>query len=204
MLVSRSGVAAAVALFYSLIYSLIISGILCLAPWQPAHAYRSTPAEMTAQGTVQAAFTPWDDVEGLIVDTLADARLEILVQAYLLTSKRIVGALRQAQQRGVEVSVLLDAAQVADLAAAQKQKAALRESGIGVWGETGYANAHNKTIVIDAETPAAAVITGSYNFTWSAQHKNAENVLVTRGNPSLAARYADNWRRHQKEALRYD
>lgn len=159
---------------------------------------------MAAQGTVQAAFSPWDDVEGLIVDTLGRARHEILMQAYLLTSKRIVGALQQARRRGIEVSVLLDAAQLADLLAARQQEAALRASGIEVLSETAYANAHNKVIVIDAGSADAAVITGSYNFTWSAQHRNAENILITRGNMPLAARYADNWRRHRNDAVRLD
>lgn len=195
MIVSRCRIAAAVFL---------CCGALWFAPVQSAYAYRDTAAEMAAQGTVQAAFSPWDDVEGLIVDTLADARQEVLVQAYLLTSKRIVGALQQARRRGVEVSVLLDAAQLADLVSAQQQKAALRESGIAVWGETAYGNAHNKVIIIDAGTRHATVITGSYNFTWSAQHKNAENILITRGNVRLAARYAANWRRHQKDAVAYD
>jgi phosphatidylserine/phosphatidylglycerophosphate/cardiolipin synthase-like enzyme len=188
------------------VFTIIAIAALGLAP-TPAHAYRNAPPTIPVQGTVQAAFAPWDDVEGLIVDTLAGARREILVQAYLLTSKRIVDALRQARQRGVAVSVLLDAAQLAALSSAQKQKAALRESGIAVWGETAYANAHNKVIVIDAGSADEAgpvVITGSYNFTWSAQHKNAENVLVLRGNPALAARYAANWQRHRRDAILYD
>jgi phosphatidylserine/phosphatidylglycerophosphate/cardiolipin synthase-like enzyme len=181
----------------------IAIAMLGLAPTS-AYAYRNAPPTLPAQGTIQAAFAPWDDVEGLIIASLAGAQREILVQAYLLTSKRIVDALRQARQRGVEVSVLLDAAQVAALAPARKQKAALREGGIAVWGESAYANAHNKVIVIDAGLADAAVITGSYNFTWSAQHKNAENVLIVRGDASLAARYAANWQRHRREAILYD
>jgi hypothetical protein len=45
-------------------------------------------------------------------------------------------------------------------------------------------------IIIDASLASATVITGSYNFTWSAQHKNAENILVLGKNPPLAARHA--------------
>jgi phosphatidylserine/phosphatidylglycerophosphate/cardiolipin synthase-like enzyme len=48
--------------------------------------------------------------------------------------------------------------------------------------------------------PTATVITGSYNFTWSAQHKNAENVLILGKNPPLAARYASNLQRHRQDA----
>ncbi|MDB5990489.1 MAG: phospholipase family protein [Herbaspirillum sp.] len=176
---------------------------LWLAFGLPAGAYE-TALPAPAQGTLQAAFSPWDDVEGLIVGALADAHSEILVQAYLLTSKKIVGALRQAQQRGVTVKILLDAAQVAAMPAAQKQQAILRNDGIAVWGETNYTNAHNKVIVIDAETADATLITGSYNFTWSAQHKNAENILIVRGNPQLTGLYAANWERHRRDAVSYE
>jgi phosphatidylserine/phosphatidylglycerophosphate/cardiolipin synthase-like enzyme len=169
----------------------------------PARAYEAA-LPVPAQGTLQAAFSPWDDVEGLIVGALADAHGEILMQAYLLTSKKIVGALRQAQQRGVTVKILLDAAQVAAMPVAQKQQAILRNDGIAVWGETNYTNAHNKVIVIDAETADATLITGSYNFTWSAQHKNAENILIVRGNPQLTGLYAANWERHRRDAVSYE
>jgi len=55
-------------------------------------------------------------------------------------------------------------------------------------------------IVIDSTTADATVITGSYNFTWTAQNKNAENMLIARRNPPLAAQYAANWERHFRDA----
>jgi phosphatidylserine/phosphatidylglycerophosphate/cardiolipin synthase-like enzyme len=76
----------------------------------------------------------------------------------------------------------------------------LPRKGIPVWLETRYAAAHNKVLLIDAARPGAVVITGSYNFTWSAQARNAENLLILRGNPALARRYLDNWRRHRDDA----
>ena len=189
---------------------------VCIASaWltSPAHAYdagvRGRPEvlqqhdALPARGTIQAAFAPWDDVEGLIVNALDGAQREILMQAYLLTDKKIVAALLGAQRRGVEVKVLLDAARVAAMPPAQKQQSVLRDSGIAVWGETKYTNAHNKVIVIDAESADATLITGSYNFTWSAQHKNAENILILRGNPELASAYAANWERHRRDAVPY-
>ena len=50
----------------------------------------------------------------------------------------------------------------------------------------------------------AILITGSYNFTWSAQARNAENLLILRGNPALVRRYLDNWQRHRDEAQKYE
>lgn len=158
-------------------------------------------APLAAQGTLEPAFAPWDNVEGLIVDAIGDARRQVLVQAYLLTSKKIATALVAAHRRGIDVRILVDAAQLEKVESSAAPS--LWAAGIPVWLETRYQNAHNKIIVIDADTPKATVITGSFNFTWTAQHKNAENVLIARNNPTLAARYAQNWERHRQDATAY-
>jgi phosphatidylserine/phosphatidylglycerophosphate/cardiolipin synthase-like enzyme len=56
-------------------------------------------------------------------------------------------------------------------------------------------------MVIDAGSAQAAVMTGSFNFTWSAQNMNAENLLIIRGNTVLADRFASNWMRHRADAI---
>lgn len=166
------------------------------------HAFDASSSDpITAQGTLQAAFSPWDDIETLIIDAIDGAKKQVLVQAYLLTSKKIAMALIASQQRGIGVMVLVDAAQSAKVPSSKAHDLSL--AGISVWLETGYQNAHNKVIVIDAGTASATVITGSYNFTWSAQHKNSENILIARRNPLLAARYALNWERHRQGATPY-
>lgn len=176
--------------------------LACLAAGGPAWGKEpgrgpALPA-VAAQGTMQVAFAPWDDVEGLIVERLDQARTQVLVQAYLLTSRPIVDALVAARQRGVDVRVLMDGGQLDKNSTERLQQ--LRAAGVPVWLETRYRNAHNKVIVIDAALASATVITGSFNFTWSAQHKNAENILVLGKNPPLAARYAANWQRHRQDA----
>jgi len=62
---------------------------------------------------------------------------------------------------------------------------------------------HNKIVLIDAVSEHSAVITGSFNFTWAAQHKNAENILIVRRNIPLASQYASNWERHRQDATPY-
>jgi phosphatidylserine/phosphatidylglycerophosphate/cardiolipin synthase-like enzyme len=166
-----------------------------------AHAFDAASQPMAAQGTLQAAFAPWENLEALITDAIDDARKQVLVQAYLLTSKNIAIALIDAKRRGVDVRVLADAEQVQRVETSKIP--ALAAAGVAVWLETRYQNAHNKVIVIDAATPNATVITGSFNFTWSAQHKNAENILIARKNSPLAARYALNWERQRQDATPY-
>jgi phosphatidylserine/phosphatidylglycerophosphate/cardiolipin synthase-like enzyme len=120
-----------------------------------------------------------------------------LVQAYGFTSPDIVKALADAKRRGVVVRVILDAG-----ALSQKKEAiaatTLATAGVPVLVDDAHAIAHNKVMVIDSAT----VITGSYNFTRSAQERNAENLLVIR-DPSLAGRYGTNWNRHAGHSLPY-
>ena len=59
--------------------------------------------------------------------------------------------------------------------------------------------AHNKVMIIDGQT----VITGSFNFTKSAEEGNAENLLVINNAPELAARYAANWKEHLGHSQTY-
>ncbi len=159
-------------------------------------------APLVSSGTVDALFTPWDDAEGAIVRALGEARRSIHVQAYLLTSRAIARALQEAKARGVAVELLADREMV--LKGENSLVPKLAAEGIPVWLETRYAAAHNKIILIDAGEAHGAVITGSYNFTWSAQARNAENLLILRDDPALARRYLENWRRHRDEAERYD
>lgn len=151
-----------------------------------------------ARGSVQVAFPPWDDAESLLVRTLDQARREILVQAYLLTSRPIAASLIAAKRRGLAVSVLADAKQHAENPASLLGW--LAEQGIPVWLETRYRHAHNKIMVIDDGMSEVVVVTGSYNFTRSAQQMNSENLVFVRGNPELAFRFRKNWERHRHEA----
>ncbi len=173
---------------------LIVAALLWPAAWLSA-------SELPARGTVQVFFTPWDDAEGALIRTIESARASIEVQAYIFTSRSLARALTEAHRRGVRVRVLADDAMARDNPRAQI--GALAAAGIEVRLETRYAAAHNKVMLIDAESKHAAVVTGSYNFTFSAQARNAENVLILRDNPELVRAYLDNWRRHHDEATSY-
>jgi phosphatidylserine/phosphatidylglycerophosphate/cardiolipin synthase-like enzyme len=161
---------------------------------QAPHAGGALPA----QGTVQYAFTPGRDTTNLIVDAIDAARTQVLVQAYSFTHRRIAAALIRAQRRGVEVAVLADSGQAQE--AEDRIYRSLTNAGIPVRLDARHAAAHNKVLVIDADAADCAVITGSFNLTYAAEDKNAENVLLLRGNRLLCAAYRDNWYRHQPHA----
>jgi len=169
----------------------------------PAGAQLAVPPAQPfpAAGTVQVAFAPWEDAEGLVIEAIADAQRQILVQAFSFTSRRIAQALIAAHRRGVEVLVTADREQTATGAGNRIRE--LVAAGVPVWLETRYAAAHSKVMVIDAGTRESAVVTGSFNWTAGAQRLNAENVLVLRRNRDLAQAYEANWRRHQAQASAY-
>lgn len=179
--------------------------LLCLA-WLaalPAHAFDPQPGRIhAARGSVEVAFSPWDDAEGAIVRTIRAARRSIHVQAFLFTSRALARALIEAKARGVTVEVLADREQT--LRSENSQVRALAAAGIAVALEARYAAAHNKIMIIDADDAEGAIVTGSYNFTYSARARNAENLLILRGNPPVLRAYYDNWRRHRQQALPYE
>jgi phosphatidylserine/phosphatidylglycerophosphate/cardiolipin synthase-like enzyme len=147
---------------------------------------------------VEAAFTPGDDVAGLIARRVALARSSVQVQAYLFTDRVIARALLGALRRGVAVDVIGDAAQHESGGLPWLEP--LQRAGARAYLESGHAASHNKIVIVDARTARAAVITGSYNFTQAAQSKNAENVVVLSGNRRITDRFADNFEYHRSQS----
>lgn len=151
-----------------------------------------------AQGEVEVAFSPRDDTEKVLIDLIRSARKSLKVHAYAFTSRQIADAMVAAHRRGVKVEVLADA----QMNRREKGNAIPRllAGGVPVAFETRYNAAHNKVLIVDAEGPGCALLTGSYNFTWSANNRNAENLLIVRDHCALARTYRDNWLRHRAEA----
>lgn len=171
---------------------------IVLLLWAPV-AWAGRP--LPAAGTVELAFTPWDDAEGAILRVLSQAHQSVHVQAYLFTSRTLAQALIEARRRGLQVEVLADREML--LKGERSQIPRLAEAGIPVWLEHRYAVAHNKVMLVDALGATPVVLTGSYNFTWSAQARNAENLLILRDHPALTRAYYDNWQRHRGDAVAY-
>jgi phosphatidylserine/phosphatidylglycerophosphate/cardiolipin synthase-like enzyme len=155
----------------------------------PAKTYVTPDSKSLAKAEVVGIyFTPPSDVAAAVVEVIDQSQSEVLVQAYGFTHNGIAQALLRAHARGVQVKVLLDAKTVStnryvtDLLVAQQ---------ISLRLDAGHAIAHNKVIVVDGEL----VITGSFNFTNSAQTRNAENLLVLKST-ELADSYKANLQNH--------
>jgi phosphatidylserine/phosphatidylglycerophosphate/cardiolipin synthase-like enzyme len=164
-------------------------------------AVSAEPRVFKATGTIEVAFAPWDDAEGMVVRAIEAARKQILVQAFSFTSRPIAAALIAARARGVDVQVTADRDQT--FAGEGSRIPELAVAGIPIWLEVRYQSAHNKVMVIDAGRASPAVVTGSANWTAAAARKNAENVVILRDDQRMARAYAANWRRHRSDALPY-
>lgn len=136
----------------------------------------------------QACFVPHDDCTALVVGEIDGATQSILLQGYSFTDPDIAHALVAAHRRGVDVRAVLDKSQPR----ARGGKARyLARAGIPVLIEHMPGIAHNKIMIIDGQR----VLTGSFNWTRSAQSRNAENLVVISGAQAVAD-YTANWREH--------
>lgn len=178
------------------IRNLLLSAAICAS--SAASGVSPVYARAGHKADVEVAFTPADDVAGMIVSRIGRAKDSVRMQAYLFTDRRIANALLAARKRGVEVELIGDAAQ-RDSGGLPHLKA-LARAGVRVYLNGAHAAAHDKIVIIDGDSPAAAVITGSYNFTHAAQARNAENVVVISGNRVVTDRFVENFARHRERS----
>lgn len=133
-------------------------------------------------------FSPNGGCARMIISAIDNAQSEILVMAYSFTNQKIADALLRAKKRGVDVRVIQDRGE----AMKHWSKAPyLVRANIPVYLDTEAGIYHDKVLVADR----TLVETGSYNFSYAASRKNAENAMLIRSN-KLADYYVQNWLQH--------
>ena len=142
---------------------------------------------------IQAHFSPKGGCQDAILRELKAARGEILVLAYSFTAEPLALAMVEAKKQGVTVEIVLDKSNELER---YSDLHILLEQGMDVLIDHDHAIAHNKIIIIDKTT----LITGSFNFTNQAEHENAENLLIIKGQPDLINRYRENFFKHREHA----
>lgn len=156
------------------------------------HKSTSLSVPTTACPTITTCFTPGHDCTKEINQQISRANHTILVEAYQFTSKPIANALINAKNKGVSIKVILDKSQIKSK---YSMLALLYQAGIPIWIDTKPAIAHNKIMIIDN----IDVITGSFNFTDSAQKRNAENVVFI-SDKKTALHYTQNWKNREAQS----
>ncbi len=169
---------------------------LALAAFAVAFVFAAAaPAPGALAAQIEVCFSPplpggCDPVRA-IEDAVRAARKSILIQAYEITPGPLVTALIDAHQRGVDVRAIVDYRQLTDRRNHDDAFAVehLGAAGIPVLVDRPPGLMHDKVMIIDGEV----VVTGSFNYTYSAEHRNVENLLVIRDS-ALAAQYVQHWR----------
>ena len=116
-------------------------------------------------------FSLTDPVQDLILFEIGHAEESIDIAMYTFTDFAIARELVRAKERGVEVRIYLDRSQVT---AKYAQSRYFIQNEMDVRISSNSAIMHNKFAIIDGKI----LITGSYNWTLSANNRNDENVLV--------------------------
>ncbi len=149
-------------------------------------------ANVNVNSRVSVYFSPRGGATKAIVKQINNAQKQIYVQAYIFTSKPIGKALVNAFNRGVKVIIILDKSELNNK---WSMKNIFLKDGIPVYIAYKYRIFHDKIIIIDDKE----IITGSFNFTYSAEYYNAENLIII-PSKSLAKIYLKNFYLHLRDA----
>lgn len=153
-----------------------------------------TPYAITSiDGTqIETYFSPEDGTARRIVELIGAAQESVYFLAYSFTSDDIAAAMIEQAEDGVTVAGVMEHGQYKSNTGTEYDR--LYAGGVDVRLDGNPENMHHKVIVIDE----SIVITGSYNFSASAENRNDENTLIIHS-PEIAARYLEEFKRVYNE-----
>lgn len=171
----------------------ITTGSIDVAP----DAIKTRLSRAPSTGTIEIAFAPYPQrsAERLVKKIIGTAQTSVIIAAYQMTSKPIADSLCQAAARGVAVTAVLDQKSNPHSKGYSKRDY-LSECGVYVRTTSRYPIMHDKFIVVDS----THVETGSFNYSFAAAERNAENAIVVWNNPAMAEQYQTEFERLFREA----
>lgn len=140
----------------------------------------NTPHEFIVGGKrVECYFSPSDGTNQKLLETIATADSDLSIATMLLTRSDLAYSIRDAKQRGVAVNIVTNAeGDNTDLV----NEILMGALGAGhfVYNEFVKGIMHHKYAVIDNFAPDSdpVLITGSHNWSASANDRNDENTLI--------------------------
>jgi phosphatidylserine/phosphatidylglycerophosphate/cardiolipin synthase-like enzyme len=143
---------------------------------------------------MEVYFSPDDRVAIRIVGLLRGAQRSVRFLAYAFTAEAFATVMLERAQAGVVIQGVIESGQAYTLGS---QVWRLQEAGLDIHVDRNPANMHHKVILIDDQT----VITGSYNFSRSAEERNDENILILH-DPYVVAEYLQEFERIYQSATR--
>ena len=126
---------------------------------------------LSSLAKTEVYFSLSDNPQKAIIKNINQAEAFINIAMYVFTDKQIALSLINAQKRGVKVRVYLDKSQIDSK---YSQSHSLVQKGIKTRISSNNYIMHNKFAIIDNRL----LLTGSYNWTFSANNRNDENLLI--------------------------
>ncbi|WP_411349940.1 phospholipase D-like domain-containing protein [Paenibacillus sp. WLX2291] len=162
---------------------------------EASSAGTSTNGATTNSSTsIDYAFTSQgQDAEGMVVDAIKGATTSIDLAMYNLSRGKIIDALEEAKQRGVDVRIISEQTKVttADLQP-------LLDAGIPIKTNTFDGKMHEKLMLIDGKT----ALTGSFNYTKASSEQNDE-MIINIHDPSLVGKWVTIFDQMWNDTQRY-
>ncbi|MCJ7584749.1 MAG: phospholipase D-like domain-containing protein [Anaerolineales bacterium] len=140
------------------------------------------PSLTIGDTSLEIYFSPDDGVAARLVTLIQSAQESINFMAYSFTSNDIGAAVLERAAAGVTVAGVMDAGQVVSNQGSEYDP--FLQAGLDIRLDGNPGLMHHKVIIIDG----SIVITGSYNFSASAEEVNDENLILIYS-PDIAAQY---------------
>jgi phosphatidylserine/phosphatidylglycerophosphate/cardiolipin synthase-like enzyme len=137
---------------------------------------------------VEFLFSPDDGARDRIVALLEGTQESVRFMAFSFTSDEIGDALLELATAGIDVRGVFDESQLRSNTGSEYEW--LLGAGLDVRIDGSPDKLHHKVIIIDGEI----VITGSYNFSVSAETRNDENVVIV-FDEEVAGVFLEEWER---------
>jgi phosphatidylserine/phosphatidylglycerophosphate/cardiolipin synthase-like enzyme len=161
----------------------------------PVSAWAQAPRlQEPEQSRPWAVYFSPDEGARAVVEAIGRAQKSVRVQALTVTSPPITRALVEAHQRGVSVEVIVNGKPPKGRSSAAPS---LGQAGITVLSDKAHSSTAGAVVVIDRQV----VVTGGFSFAASGDSQSAEILLVI-SDPTLAARYTENWQAHAAHSVR--
>ena len=120
---------------------------------------------------IKVYFSPNGGCKQAVISEIRKASRTIDIAMYYLSSRDIAHALVRAQDNGVQIRIVLDQGQEIESAS---KGGYLVQYGCDIRYHMGFGLMHNKFAIIDGKV----LITGSFNWTLTAEERNEENLLI--------------------------
>jgi len=161
-------------------------------PGSPANTPH--PNLMIENTQVETCFSPDDGCTAQLLRVIESAQNNLAFLAYSFTSDELADALIKLSKQGVHVEGVMESSQAESNRGSDYAR--FLAAGLDVRLDANPKQMHEKVMIIDGQIVAL----GSFNFTFSAETRNDENLLIIH-NPQIAALYQAEFERLFNQAI---